>query len=169
MTNQTFDPATAARPLALAMTAPVGMLAAEAAPSTDVAAETAAPVLKRFAMSAYTGGAMTLRGWRNPTVIDLSGLAWSSKPRPILKDHNPSLIVGHTDSTGSDAINNPLSVNRASSTRDYLASRGVTPNRIGVNGQGSRQPVADNGSDMGRAKNRRVEIFVAEAAPAGTP
>ena len=102
MTNQTFDPATAARPIALAMTAPVEMLAAEAAPTptpaADVSAETAAPVLKRFAMSAYTGGAMTLRGWRNPTVIDLAGLAWSSKPRPILKDHNPSLIVGHTDS-----------------------------------------------------------------------
>ena len=88
-----------------------------------------------------------------------------------LRDHAATTvnIVGHTDSTGSDAINNPLSVNRASSTRDYLASRGVTPNRIGVNGQGSRQPVADNGSDMGRAKNRRVEIFVAEAAPAGKP
>ena len=88
-----------------------------------------------------------------------------------LRDHAATTvnIVGHTDSTGSDAINNPLSVNRASSTRDYLASRGVTANRIGVNGQGSRQPVADNGSDMGRAKNRRVEIFVAEAAPAGKP
>ena len=88
-----------------------------------------------------------------------------------LRDHAATTvnIVGHTDSTGSDAINNPLSVNRESSTRDYLASRGVTPNRIGVNGQGSRQPVADNGSDMGRAKNRRVEIFVAEAAPAGKP
>ncbi len=88
-----------------------------------------------------------------------------------LRDHTATTvnIVGHTDSTGSDAINNPLSVNRASSTRDYLASRGVTANRIGVNGQGSRQPVADNGSDMGRAKNRRVEIFVAEAAPAGKP
>ena len=91
MTNQTFDPASAARPIALAMTAPVEMLAAEAAPTptpaADVSAETAAPVLKRFAMSAYTGGAMTLRGWRNPTVIDLAGLTWSSKPRPILKDH----------------------------------------------------------------------------------
>lgn len=88
-----------------------------------------------------------------------------------LRDHAATTvsIVGHTDSTGSDAINNPLSVNRASSTRDYLASRGVTPNRIGVNGQGSRQPVADNASEMGRAKNRRVEIFVAEAAPAGKP
>jgi outer membrane protein OmpA-like peptidoglycan-associated protein len=71
-------------------------------------------------------------------------------------------IIGHTDSTGSDAINNPLSVNRAASTRQYLSDRGVAMNRIAIDGRGSREPVADNGSDAGRAKNRRVEIFVAE-------
>ena len=71
-------------------------------------------------------------------------------------------IVGHTDNTGSDAINNPLSVNRAASTRQYLSDRGVAMNRIAIDGRGSREPVADNGSDAGRAKNRRVEIFVAE-------
>ena len=88
-----------------------------------------------------------------------------------LRDHSATTvsIVGHTDSTGSDAINNPLSVNRAASTRDYLAACGVAANRIGVSGQGSRQPVADNASEMGRAKNRRVEIFVAEPAPATKP
>lgn len=88
-----------------------------------------------------------------------------------LRDHAATTvnIVGHTDSTGSDAINNPLSVNRAASTRDYLAARGVAANRISVSGQGSRQPVADNSSEMGRAKNRRVEIFVAEPAPAAKP
>lgn len=84
-----------------------------------------------------------------------------------LRDHAATTvaIVGHTDSTGNDAINNPLSVNRAASTRDYLASRGVAANRISINGMGSRQPIADNTSEAGRAKNRRVEIFVAEAAP----
>ncbi len=87
-----------------------------------------------------------------------------------LRDHTATnvAIVGHTDSTGSDAINDPLSVNRAASTRDYLAARGVSVNRIGVSGQGARYPVADNNSEMGRAKNRRVEIFVAEPAPAQT-
>jgi outer membrane protein OmpA-like peptidoglycan-associated protein len=75
-------------------------------------------------------------------------------------------IVGHTDSTGSDAINNPLSVNRAASTRDYLAARGVSSQRIAIDGRGSQQPIADNGTEAGRARNRRVEIFVAEAAPA---
>ena len=74
-------------------------------------------------------------------------------------------IIGHTDSTGSDAINDPLSVNRASSTRNYLASRGVDANRIAIDGRGSREPVADNATEAGRAKNRRVEIFVGEAAP----
>lgn len=79
-------------PRSLSLSAPVEMVPVEAS------ADGGAPVLKRFAMSAYTGGAMSLRGWRHPTVIDLAGLAWSAKPRPILKDHNPSLIVGHTES-----------------------------------------------------------------------
>ena len=73
-------------------------------------------------------------------------------------------IIGHTDSTGSDAINDPLSVNRAAATRDYLAARGVGSNRISINGRGSHEPVADNNTLSGRAINRRVEIFVAEAA-----
>lgn len=84
-----------------------------------------------------------------------------------LRDHSATTvsIVGHTDSTGNDAINNPLSVNRAASARDYLAARGVAANRISINGMGSHQPIAENTSEAGRAKNRRVEIFVAEAAP----
>lgn len=73
-------------------------------------------------------------------------------------------IIGHTDNTGSDAINNPLSVNRAKATRDYLIARGVSGERIGVDGRGSREPIADNASTTGRAKNRRIEIFVAEPA-----
>jgi outer membrane protein OmpA-like peptidoglycan-associated protein len=88
-----------------------------------------------------------------------------------LRDHQATTvnIVGHTDSTGTDTINNPLSVNRAASTREYLAARGVAANRININGMGSTQPVADNSSEAGRAKNRRVEIYVAEAAPPVPP
>jgi outer membrane protein OmpA-like peptidoglycan-associated protein len=71
-------------------------------------------------------------------------------------------IVGHTDSTGSDAINNPLSVNRAQSARDYLVARGVNSSRISIDGRGSREPVADNGTESGRARNRRIDIFLAE-------
>lgn len=73
-------------------------------------------------------------------------------------------IVGHTDSTGSDAINEPLSFDRANATRDYLVARGVSPVRIATDGRGSRQPIADNGTADGRAQNRRVEIYVAESA-----
>src|SRR5574343_2031053 len=72
-------------------------------------------------------------------------------------------IVGHTDNVGSDAVNNPLSVNRAAATRDYLVSRGVASSRISIDGRGEHEPVADNATAAGRAKNRRVEIFVAEA------
>ena len=55
------------------------------------------PPLRRFSMTAYTGGAMQLSGWRYPVVVDLAGLRVPKKSRPILKDHNPGQIVGHTD------------------------------------------------------------------------
>ncbi len=71
-------------------------------------------------------------------------------------------IIGHTDSTGSDSINNPLSVDRAASTRDYLVARGVPVNNISIEGRGSYQPIATNDTNEGRARNRRVEIFVGE-------
>lgn len=74
-------------------------------------------------------------------------------------------IIGHTDSTGSDAINDPLSLQRAESTRNYLTARGVGGTRIQVQGMGSHQPVASNSTAEGRARNRRVEIFVGERAP----
>ena len=78
-------------------------------------------------------------------------------------DQNTLLtVVGHTDSTGSDAVNNPLSVNRAQSVRDYLASRGVSPTRVQTVGRGSHEPIADNGTTAGRAQNRRVEILLRE-------
>ena len=71
-------------------------------------------------------------------------------------------IIGHTDNTGSDSVNNPLSIDRAEAARDYLVSRGVARQRIATDGRGSREPVADNNSQQGRDKNRRVEIYVAE-------
>jgi outer membrane protein OmpA-like peptidoglycan-associated protein len=78
-------------------------------------------------------------------------------------------IIGHTDNTGSDAINDPLSVNRAASARDYLTARGVNATRIAIDGRGSHEPVADNSTAAGRAKNRRIEIFVAEPEPVAAP
>ena len=109
-----------------------------------------------------------------PSDISFDSGRYDIKPnlRPILDrfastlNQNPVTtvkIIGHTDNTGSAAINEPLSVNRASATRDYLVNRGVAINRIGIDGRGSREAIADNGSVSGRAANRRVEIFVAEA------
>lgn len=71
-------------------------------------------------------------------------------------------IVGHTDNTGSDAINDPLSLERAAHTRDYLTTRGVSPGRFRIDGRGSHEPLVLNTTNANRARNRRVEIFVAE-------
>ena len=71
-------------------------------------------------------------------------------------------IVGHTDNVGSNAINDPLSVQRAQAARDYLTARGVDPRRVFTAGQGEHDPIADNNTAAGRASNRRVEIFLAE-------
>ena len=71
-------------------------------------------------------------------------------------------IIGHTDSVGSDAYNDRLSMERAESTRQYLVERGVSPRQIQVAGRGEHEPVADNSTDAGRARNRRVEIYLGE-------
>ena len=105
--------------------------------------------------------------------FDVGRYAIKSNMRPVLDRLASTLnqhpvttvtIIGHTDSTGSDAVNDPLSINRAAATRDYLVQRGVSAQRIAVDGRGSRQPVADNSTASGRAMNRRVEIFIAEPA-----
>ena len=91
--------------------------------------------------------------------------------RPVLDRFAASLtdnsmtnvtIIGFTDTTGSPAINNPLSLDRAVHTRDYLIGRGAQASRFTVEGRGDRDPVASNADDAGRARNRRVEIYVAE-------
>ena len=74
------------------------------------------------------------------------------------------VVVGHADSSGNDAINEPLARNRAASVRDYLVSRGISAARIQTEGKGSREPIASNATAEGRARNRRVEIFLAERA-----
>jgi outer membrane protein OmpA-like peptidoglycan-associated protein len=91
--------------------------------------------------------------------------------RPVLDKLTTNLdpkvrmtVVGHTDATGSDALNDALSIERAQSVRNYLSVRGVDAQRIAVQGRGSHEPVASNATDSGRAQNRRVEIFLAEQA-----
>lgn len=93
--------------------------------------------------------------------------------RPVL-DHfaqglnsDPDLqvrVVGHTDSTGSQAVNDELSLERASSVRRYLEDRGISAGRIQVTGRGENEPVATNDTAAGRAENRRVEIFLRDTS-----
>ena len=70
------------------------------------------------------------------------------------------IAVGHTDAIGNDAYNQKLSVKRADAVKNYLTSKGVEKNRVYTEGKGEKQPVADNKTTEGRAKNRRVEIEV---------
>ncbi len=70
------------------------------------------------------------------------------------------IAVGHTDSIGSDAYNEKLAVRRAEAVKSYLVSKGVESNRVYTEGKGEKQPIADNKTAEGRAKNRRVEIEV---------
>ena len=84
-------------------------------------------------------------------------------------------IFGHTDNTGNDAINDPLSVKRAQAVETYLKVQGVSAAQIKtVDGQGSKNPVADNSTAEGRKQNRRVEVYMyasqamIQAAEAGT-
>ncbi|MGZ5179369.1 MAG: OmpA family protein [Ramlibacter sp.] len=95
-------------------------------------------------------------------ILDQFASGLSSQPNTEVR------IVGHTDNTGSDAINDPLSQRRADAARDYLAARGVDPRRIMTSGRGEHEPVADNSTEAGRAKNRRVEIFLGERSNVAT-
>ena len=84
------------------------------------------------------------------------------------------LIIEHTDYPTSDRINDPLSLNRASSVRSFLSAQGVDSSRMRVDGKGSHEPVADNSTASGRKENRRVEVYIipnkamVEAAQNGT-
>jgi OOP family OmpA-OmpF porin len=79
-----------------------------------------------------------------------------------VKDINLEVViaVGHTDATGPDGYNQKLSVRRSEAVKAYLVSKGIEKNRIYTEGKGEAQPVADNKTREGRAKNRRVEVEV---------
>jgi outer membrane protein OmpA-like peptidoglycan-associated protein len=95
------------------------------------------------------------------SVLDQFASSLHNDPSTLLR------IIGHTDNTGSDAINDPLSVQRADSVRDYLGDRGVAASRVQTAGRGAREPVANNDSAAGRAQNRRVEILLREPQAQG--
>ncbi len=128
---------------------------------------------KLRAQTAGTGVKVVRQG--NQLVLQMpSGITFDSNSYAIMPQFRPTLdqvaetlgqykqtyvdVYGHTDSTGGDAINIPLSENRARSVADYLSSHGVISARIATRGFGSSQPVASNDTPEGRAQNRRVEI-----------
>ena len=75
------------------------------------------------------------------------------------------IAVGHADAIGTDEYNQKLSVRRAEAVKAYLVSKGISANRVYTEGKGEKQPVADNRTSEGRAKNRRVEIEVVGTRP----
>ncbi len=98
----------------------------------------------------------------NKAVIKPEGKAKLDDLTGKVKDINLEVIiaVGHTDSVGGDAYNQKLSVKRSEAVKAYLVSKGIEKNRVYTEGKGEKQPVADNKTKEGQAKNRRVEIEV---------
>ena len=98
----------------------------------------------------------------NKAVVKTEGKAKLDDLVGKVKDINLEVIiaVGHTDSDGGDAANQKLSVKRSEAVKAYLVSKGIEKNRVYTEGKGEKQPVADNKTKEGKAKNRRVEIEV---------
>jgi OOP family OmpA-OmpF porin len=139
-------------------TAAPGCGAPVAAPKAAAPAAPAAPVA---AASKVTYAADAFFDF-NKSVVKPAGKAKLDDLVSKVKGINLEVIiaVGHTDSVGSDAYNQKLSVRRAEAVKAYLVSKGIEKNRIYTEGKGEKQPVATNKTAEGRAKNRRVEIEV---------
>jgi OOP family OmpA-OmpF porin len=154
-----WTPATAA-PGCDGAIAPAMAPAAPAAAAPAAAAPAAAPVAPPAATK-VTYAADAFFDF-NKSVIKPEGKAKLDDLVGKIKDINLEVIiaVGHTDSVGSDAYNQKLSVRRSEAVKAYLVSKGIEKNRVYTEGKGEKQPVADNKTAEGRAKNRRVEIEV---------
>jgi OOP family OmpA-OmpF porin len=161
--DATWTPATAAKDCdgALVAPAPVAVVEPKAAPAPAPAPAAAAPAAQAPAAAKVTYAADAFFDF-DKHVIKPAGKAKLDDLVGKVKGINLEVIiaVGHTDSVGSDAYNQKLSVRRAESVKAYLVSKGIEKNRIYTEGKGEKQPVADNKTTEGRAKNRRVEIEV---------
>jgi OOP family OmpA-OmpF porin len=156
--NASWTPATAAPGCG---PAPVAPKAVEAPPAPKAAAPAPAPAPQTPAASKVTYAADAFFDFDKAT-LKPAGKAKLDDLVGKVKGINLEVIiaVGHTDSVGSDVYNQKLSVKRAESVKAYLVSKGIEKNRIYTEGKGEKQPVADNKTTEGRAKNRRVEIEV---------
>jgi OmpA-OmpF porin, OOP family len=153
--------AKAAAPAPAATVAPVAAAPATAAkPDAPAAAKPAAPAAGAAATKVtYAADAFFSA---NAAVLKAAGKAKLDDLVGKVKAINLEVIVavGHTDSKGNDVSNQKLSVRRAEAVKAYLVSKGIEKNRVYTEGKGSKQPVADNKTTEGRAKNNRVEIEV---------
>jgi OOP family OmpA-OmpF porin len=163
--DSNWTPATAAKGCdgALVAAAPPAPApaAAPAAPAPAAAAPAPAPAAQPPAATKVTYAADAFFDF-DKSVLKPEGKAKLDDLVGKVKGINLEVIiaVGHTDSVGTDAYNQKLSVRRAEAVKAYLVSKGIEKNRVYTEGKGEKQPVADNKTAEGRAKNRRVEIEV---------
>ena len=152
-----------AAPAAAAPAAPAAPAAAPAAPAAKPAAK---PAAAPAAASKVTYAADAFFDF-DKAVLKAEGKAKLDDLVGKVKGINLEVIiaVGHTDSTGADGYNQKLSVKRSEAVKAYLVSKGIEKNRVYTEGKGEAQPVADNKTKEGRAKNRRVEIEVVGTRP----
>jgi OOP family OmpA-OmpF porin len=154
-------PAPVAAPVAppAAPVAPAAPAAAPKAPAAPVPVPVpvpAAPVSEKVTFAAdafFDFNKAALKPEAKAKLDDLVGKTSSVNLEVII-------AVGHTDSVGTDAYNQKLSVQRSEAVKAYLVTKGIEKNRVYTEGKGEKQPVADNKTAEGRAKNRRVEIEV---------
>ena len=132
------------------------------APAVAPAAPAPAPVAPPVAQTQKVTYAADAFFDFDKSVLKPEGKAKLDDVASKVKNINLEVIiaVGHTDSIGSDAYNQKLSVRRAEAVKAYLVSKGIDKSRVYTEGKGEKQPVADNKTAAGRAKNRRVEIEV---------
>ena len=159
--NSNWTPATAAPgcdgaiapAMAASAPAPVAAPAATPAPAAPAAPVVAATKVTYAADAFFDFNKSVIKPEGKAKLDDLIGKIQGINLEVII-------AVGHTDSVGSDAYNQKLSVRRSEAVKAYLVSKGIEKNRVYTEGKGEKQPVADNKTAEGRAKNRRVEIEV---------
>lgn len=149
-------PAPAAAPRVVPPPPPAAAPAPAPVPAPIVAPAAAAPVSEKVTFAAdafFDFDKSVLKPEARAKLDDLVGKTSAVALEVII-------AVGHTDSAGTDAYNQKLSVARSEAVKAYLVSKGIERNRVYTEGKGEKQPVADNKTSDGRAKNRRVEIEV---------